>query len=272
MLLWHIPTFHGDISLKALSPHRTLVQATDLTPSETEAMKSLRKKALNPGWFSKPWAGPEAFLPLVDDSYRTSAGREITLEAPIDQVQAILSKALKPGRKLLSVVRFTNGKMEETEGPYRTPALPQLPAPEAITPQGVEPAHLVAEPQKPMVGVTVAKPVLGCPAPDFEDADIMANRVLEKFLDSDQIADFRKYNSFVSIGQDTGHRYAVTSREARGRLASFRRSLYDLTERNPYCVHDWTVPAAEEMLALHLLLSVPGGESYLRRVPDLGQE
>ena len=31
------------------------------------------------------------------------------------------------------------------------------------------------------------------------------------------------------------------------------------------CVHDWVVPAPEEMLSLHLLLQLPGWESYLRR-------
>lgn len=31
-----------------------------------------------------------------------------------------------------------------------------------------------------------------------------------------------------------------------------------------YCVHDWSVPAAEEMLAIHLLLKLPGYEGELR--------
>ena len=39
-----------------------------------------------------------------------------------------------------------------------------------------------------------------------------------------------------------------------------------------FCVHDWTVPASEEMLALHLFLTMPGREHYLRDIPDTGVE
>jgi hypothetical protein len=112
----------------------------------------------------------------------------------------------------------------------------------------------------------------------------------------------------VSIGHETGHRYLVTSRNARGRLAKTDgRSLYDLDEPRwsarilrrldavgalvdvapdanihharvdvrscagrAFCVHDWTVPASEEMLALHLFLTMPGREHYLRDIPDTG--
>jgi len=50
-------------------------------------------------------------------------------------------------------------------------------------------------------------------------------------------------------------------------LAHTTRSLFDVDEHMAYCVHDWEVPAAEEMLALHAFLSVPGLESYLRAIP-----
>jgi hypothetical protein len=86
------------------------------------------------------------------------------------------------------------------------------------------------------------------------------------FLDDDQAEDFEDRNAFVSIGVETGHRYMVTSRHARDQLATWRRQLYDLDEGRPYCVHDYAVPAAEEMLALHLLLQIPGRESYLRHL------
>jgi hypothetical protein len=33
------------------------------------------------------------------------------------------------------------------------------------------------------------------------------------------------------------------------------------------CVHDWEVPAAEEMLALKLFLSLPEREQYIRDLP-----
>ena len=85
-----------------------------------------------------------------------------------------------------------------------------------------------------------------------------------KALSPDQLADFARYNRFVSVGADTGHRYMVTSRQCTDGLLSFQRTLYDLDEERPLCVHDWSVPAAEEMLALHMMLGLPRWESYLR--------
>jgi len=45
------------------------------------------------------------------------------------------------------------------------------------------------------------------------------------------------------------------------------RQLYDLEEKRALCVHDWDLPPAEEMLALHLCLSLPGQEKYVRSLP-----
>lgn len=120
---------------------------------------------------------------------------------------------------------------------------------------------------KPAVAATVARPTRGCPAPDFELAEQRATDVMCAFLDPEQLADFKSEQAFLSVGADTGHRYIITSRHARSVLAHTTRSLFDLDEQMPYCVHDWEVPAAEEMLALHAFLSVPGLESYLRAIP-----
>ena len=125
-----------------------------------------------------------------------------------------------------------------------------------------------SKPAKPVVAATVARPVLGCPAPDFDDAEVRATRVLSRFLDDDQLADFRAHQQFVVVGADTGHRYILTSRHCRSRLAERTRTLYDLDENIPLCVHDWEVPAAEELLGLLLHLQIPGSETYVRRIPD----
>ena len=56
----------------------------------------------------------------------------------------------------------------------------------------------------------------------------------------------------------------VTSRQATDALAHYQRTLYDLDEDRPLCVHDWSVPPAEEMLSLHVLLALPDWERFLR--------
>ena len=118
----------------------------------------------------------------------------------------------------------------------------------------------------PKAVATVTKPVLSCPEPRLGRAEIKARGVLTEFLDEEQLADFLKHNRFVSVGAATGHRYMITSRHSREGLAMYGgRQLYDLDTKWPFCVHhDKMVPAAEEMLSLHLLLQLPEHELYLR--------
>jgi hypothetical protein len=117
----------------------------------------------------------------------------------------------------------------------------------------------------------VAQPTRGCPAPDFSQADIRAAIVLEHFLTQQQREDFRTYNRFITTGADTGHRYMLTSRLRKDQLRKYgNRTLFDLDEDRAYCVHDWLIPAAEELLALHIFVGLPGREAYLRAIPDQG--
>jgi len=170
------------------------------------------------------------------------------LQAPIDVVAKALAKLFKPDRHQLAAVRYVDGCLEEIqESSYRVNARPTQPA---------------------VAAVSVAVPVRGCPAPDFASAEIKARRVLDVFLNDDQRADFRQHNRFVTIGAVSGHRYMVTSRHARSSLHAHSRSLYDLDAQMPICTHDWSVPAAEEMLALHLCVSLPSYEQYITGLVD----
>lgn len=196
-------------------------------------MTTLLSKAVSKGWTSVA---------------SIEGGGTLELAAPLLSVEKALVKALKP-RKTLSAFRVSGGKIEEVY--------------DAVVPELVEKAK-TAE----VVAATVEKPFRGCPEPDYEAAELKAGRVLAAFLTSEQLADFERENAFVAIGADTGHRYAVTSRHARGLLAQRRRAMYDLDEARPFCVHlDATLPAAEEMLAIFLFLSLPGWETYLRKIP-----
>ena len=302
-LTWYLPTFYGDIRLERKGDKLTLVHWDHLSPSEVEAMRLLRSHALTETWARSCWA--------TDFPLPTTTGvGTVELAASIAEVQKRLARALKPGRALVTAVRFTDGKVEEMreaemapeEGPspskpspYREPA--SLPAPEKEPKTVAEQFAPNYEDQpnvaKEAIAVTVAQPMLGCPVPEFERAEIRATRVLEAFLDEEQIEDFRRRQQFVSVGADTGHRYLLTSRHARERMTRVDgRSLFDLDAAdNVYpviidnydghrvhagnerihglaiCAHDWTVPAAEELLALHLFVSMQGQESYLLSLP-----
>lgn len=184
--------------------------------------------------------------------------QQLILSAHNPKVQKALEKPMKPGRDCLSVVRYTNGAIEEVTA--KTIGLMDM------SPSNGEPEPSAAA---PAAAVTVAQPTIGCPAPDFAAVEIRANAVLRAFLTPEQLVDFESDQAFIQSGADTGYTYVITSRNAPDALKSRSyRSLYSLTERRAFCVHDWTVPAAEEMLALALFVGTPGNESYVRSIPD----
>jgi hypothetical protein len=257
-LMWFLPTFHGDIQLEKKGPEETVLRAFELTPTEEVAMATLREHAIKKGLVRKPWATAKDFIAISSPSYRTSAGVTITLRAKIEAVQKVLAKALKPERSLLTAVRFMDGRIEEVREPKS---------------EKKEPAVLELPKEEPKAAVTVAKPVVGCPMPEFPEADVRASRVLEAFLDPDQIRDYRETGAFVTRGADTGRRYLVANRERPSMLKKCGgRQLFDLEENRALCVHDWSVPPPEEMLALHLFLVTPGNESYIRTLPETYEE
>jgi hypothetical protein len=169
----------------------------------------------------------------------------------------------------VSAVLFTNGRVEQV-----TEATLQIIDAAAETGTASSAAsHDEPKPEekkKPKAAVTVAQPVLGCPAPEFDDVEIRATRVLRTFLSPQQVADFERRQQFVAAGVDTGHRYLLTSRHSKHGLSlGHARSLYDIDEGRALCVHDWEVPAAEEILGLFMHLSLPGLERYVRSFPDM---
>jgi hypothetical protein len=255
-LRWYTPSLHGDIMLESIEGG-TSVRAFQLSPSEEAAMAVLRRRALAKPLIGKAWATEADFRPLAPETYRTAEGVTIRLKAPIEKVQAILAGAMKPGAKLLHAVRFSDGSIAEAKEIKGKDGEPAVEVPKKL------------DKAKPKAGATVAEPTIGCPSPLFEQAEIRASRVLEAFLDEEQTHDYRVHGAFVATGADTGHRYMVTHRERPNAMESVSfRSLYDLDERRALCVHDWTVPAPEEMLALFLCVTIPGKESAVRHLPE----
>lgn len=237
----YIPSFYGDIRLERIDDKETRVIVAKATPAETTALRDVAAHAMKKRWLEE--------MP-PDSAFREGA---FVVKAPIKEFQRRLAKALKPGREVVSVVRFENGQMEEIVD------VPMVKA-------AVGGAKTSAAVPVPTAAAAVSKPYCGCPAPAFVKAELRANRVLMAFLNEEQKRDFLRYNRFITVGAATGHSYMVTSRYANDSLADFQRSFFDLDDGVPLCVHDWEVPAAEEMLALHLLASLPQHELYLRRL------
>jgi len=225
---WYLPSFYGDIRLTTQGS-ATEIEWENLTPTEREALETLSRK----------W-------PIGTISSKGSA----TLEKPIAKVENVLARAMKRGRKLLTAVTFAGGRIEEVHrGDGEVSALAR-----------------VAD--KAKAAVTVAQPTVGCPRPEFEKAEVRATEVLREFLTPEQLADFDRDQRFIVVGADSGHRYMLISRQS-PKLRDFGgRSVYDVTEGRPVCVHDWLVPASEELLELSLFLSLPAREKYVRSLPE----
>lgn len=220
-------------------------------------MSVLRERALSPKWGS-PWATAEDFYAVDSPTYRSVDGGTVELEVSLRKVQGILARELKPTRTLLDVVLFRDGTIQDATLTVENPTAEEDAGSLDTWWDSVMPRLRAA--------TSVAQPIQGCPAPDFMQSDIRANRVLETFLTPEQVEDFRKHNKFVSTGGKTGHRYMLTSRHQRRHLDQYGgRTLYDLDEQRSFCVHDWTIPPAEELLSLHLFLKLR--ESYLRAIP-----
>lgn len=247
--MWWVPSFYGDIQLRpAAEGNQTILSWEKVTASELKALTDLRKQALKKGWV-------ESFPEIVPQG----SVKDLILGCPMAKAAKLVTKALKPGRETVSAIRVSGGRIEEIgESTFAPNLADEVPMPDA--------ALAPAPPVAPAAATTVAKPTQGCPEPDFVKAEIRSRAVLEAFLNDDQISDFRKRNRFVSIGAETGHRYMVTSRHARDELAHYRRQVFDLDEERPFCIHDYSVPAAEELLAIHLLLSMPQHENYVRHL------
>jgi hypothetical protein len=247
-----LPSLYGDIRLTAQG-NQTEIEWENLSPSEREAISTIGRK------FN---------LDTASDVGKVVAPKSI------DKIEPLISKAMKRGRKLLSAVVFKNGRVEEVSRvekseptqPYRDPAAVEKSEP---TQPYRDPAAI--EKSEPKAAVTVAQPMLGCPIPEFERADVRATRVLREFLSGQQLADFERTQSFLVVGGDTGRQYVLTSRQAStDRLARVGgRSVFDVIDRRAICVHDWVVPAAEELLELKLFLELPGHEAYVRGLSEV---
>lgn len=230
-------------------------------------MEGLRARALSTSWGRTPWCEETAFLPITHATYRTAEGIILHLRAPIEDVQETLGKALKPKRSLVTAVRFANGHIEEAvatqseDGSAQRVSIPEDPVDHAW--DDVHPGRIA------QAAATVATPTVGCPMPEFIEAEVRSSFVLEQFLTPDQIEDYRRHGCFVTTGHDTGRRYMVIHRERPAMLKKYQgRQLFDLESNHALCVHDWDVPPAEEMLGLHLHLQLPGRERYIRSLPE----
>lgn len=260
---WFLPSWYGDIRLRVVDDHHTRVEVTSLTRGELAAMHALKKRSLQGGIIRRPWATERAWEQMPDEAFVVGSGRVhgVTLRAPITTIEKFLTRQMRGKDETVSVMITDKGNLYEIKMPDSQ---------EEET--NVLPFRREGGQEEPEAATTVRKPAVGCPAPDFQQAHVRAAEVLRTFLTPQQVRDFQRHQRFVTVGAETGHRYMITSRHARSELSNFTRTVYDIDEEKPYCVHDWGVPAAEEMLTMHLMLSLPRWEHHVRGLREDGTD
>lgn len=254
--VWYLPTNYGDIRLESTATGDTKLMWWSLTAHEKQALENLRdysSKGKLKRWSDGggQWEGA-----VLEEA--SAAEHTVKLFAPISSVATKLTEFLHADRDVVHVVRIGNGKIEEVvQGAYEYEAAAGS---TALAKRGTS---------APVKATTVKKPVKGCPAPAFEEVRRRATQVMRAFLTPQQAEDFRRYQRFMTVGGATGHVYMLTSRNAPGELRHYGgRTVYDCDEREAICVHDWDIPAEEELLTMHALLSLPQYEGWIRDLPE----
>lgn len=262
---WYLPTWYGDIRLRVVEPRRTRVEVTALTRGELEAVRALKARSLKRGLLRRAWASERDWASMPDDAFAVGhrGVHHVILQAPLLAVESVLTRHLRGRAQTVSVAITDRGNLHEI----------RVPEPESDIERDIDVLpfrreHLVSPDETPVAATTVRQPTVGCPAPDFVQAHARATQTLRRFLSPEQVRDFERHQRFVTVGADTGHRYVITSRHARSELSTYSRTVYDVEEQRPYCVHDWGVPASEEMLTMHALISLPGWERYVRGIRE----
>jgi len=216
-----IPSWTGDFRLDSDpdSPDRCILSTENPTADEMRQLGAFLKTAREKGWCKE-----------TDGVAELGASR-LVLAAPTKEAAPVLAGACAPRAGQLTAVRSAGGIMTID----------------------VDAATAIAKaPEEPETAVTVKKPTLCCPVP-VEGPDVRSSAVLKAFCTPRQWRDWMEHGWLVAYGQITGHAYRIVHRHnpvarAQGKIT------WDLDDDAVIHCYDWTVPPAEEVLGIKLVL------------------
>lgn len=224
--LWFFPSWCGDFRLTGDGAEGTLLTVTDPTPVEQEQLHWLIGTCIAQGF-------------AVDGLVAPSGASEVRIGRSVDIVGGILA-GVTLTRGSLTVNRDESGKVVWAESlKAKDGELVAAPA------TAVEPS--------PAASVTVKRPTSCCPDNAMGEVDQLASEVLEAFSTARQWSDWNEHGYLYAIGGRTDHLYQIVHR--RHELAEKRtKILYDCTDDGVLHCWDWSVPPAEEVLAMKLFV------------------
>lgn len=266
---WFVPAWNGDWRLEASSDEKQTVLTIERpTASEKRILGKLAER-----FVEKTWIDKKAAAKMKDPSRIVKT--RLTLGAPLTEVGPYVSSVLKPGRNVLTAVRFRGGKIEVSETstaeldvdpPSEQPATPCRDSVQKKKAEEVAPAPKHADTPSPEAialakkpdaeaAATVKRPTPCCPNcfTDLGEVNKPATECLLAFLSAEEHEMWARERYVIVRGGITGHRYRIAHRNSP--IAEKQTRLcWDLDDDALMHFHDWLVPPEEEVLATMLIL------------------
>ncbi len=244
MRAWYIPSSTGDFRLEqhADDALKCLLTVEDPTPDELKKLGNFLAKARQRKWIDKALG--------ISGTGRT----ELVVDTTIAKAGPILAGSAMPGRGTLTAVRSEKGTLmcvaDETE-------------PEAVE-EAVSDEAKDKDKDKPKaeVATTVRRPTTCCPNPIAVEGPLKrSSRVLREFCTPSQWRSWVSDGVLYCLGGMTGIRYRICHRE-HPLAAEQGKICRDVEHGVTLHFWDWSIPPAEEVLAVKLMLE--NRESWLR--------
>lgn len=232
---WYIPSWNGDLRLEphAERPERTVLTIVKPTPSEIATVNEMGKTFGALGWLKEPW---EEVV-----KKRWQRDKRIEILAPLEKVGPIASVQMRPGKQVLTAVRFKGGLVETVSGQD----------PKGLSEFADKAA--AAPPEKPAEAAATVKRATPCCPACIPGANPAASEVLLAFLTPAQHESWAKDRCIFIEGGMSGNRYRLSHRHSEYAQRAGRMCV-DLDDRMVVHFHDWTVPPEEEVLSAMLIL------------------
>ncbi len=234
---YFIPNPSGDFRLipDPNDAARSLLIVENATPSDLATIRAfLEGPAREKGWTTT----------TLGDEVRAI---QLTLLAPVRETGPLLAvNAAQAHAGAFTAVRSENGKISIDVEPSRAVAAAE---------------SREKKDGKPEAAVTTKRPTLCCPYPVTGPADVRASEVLQEFCTPKQWRDWTNYGWLIAHGQMSGHAYRIAHRHSDEAKAQ-GKIVWDLDDDRVIHCWDWTVPPAEEVLGVKLILE--GREPWIR--------
>ena len=212
----YFPSTFGDINIEQDNKN-VILSTVNLTVHEEETLKEIIKKFYH----------EKAKEPPTE--YENT--KIILSNTKLEDVHKFMIKKLKKNKATLTAIKLKDGKLELVDE--------------------IKSEHE----EKAKSAVTTEKPRRGCPMPNITtQKEIRAQTVLKEFLTEQQIEDFNKHKSFVSIGNHTHHPYLILTRW-NPKIEKFGQ-VFDLVDKKIICTSSREIPPSEECLSFKISIEL----------------